>query len=60
MSLRAQLDEFFSRDALGGIFLMLSAIAALTVANSPLQPFYDGFLNSYLTVQSTVSLVSRY
>ena len=50
MSLRAQLDEFFSRDALGGIFLMLSAIAALMVANSSLQPFYDGFLNSYLTV----------
>lgn len=44
MLLRA-IDRFFSHDASGGILLGLSAIAALLVANSPLQPTYDWVLN---------------
>jgi len=44
MLLRA-IDRFFSHDASGGILLGLSAIAALVVANSALQPGYDWLLN---------------
>ncbi|MDJ0825531.1 MAG: Na+/H+ antiporter NhaA [Rhodobacter sp.] len=49
MLLRA-IDRFFAHEASGGILLMLSALAALIVANSALQPVYDGVLNSYLSV----------
>ncbi len=49
MFLRA-FDRFFNHDASGGILLMLSAVAALMVANSGLQPFYEGALSSYLAV----------
>ncbi len=44
MLLRA-IDRFFSHDASGGILLGLSAIAALVVANSALQPTYDWLLS---------------
>ncbi|MFW2587646.1 Na+/H+ antiporter NhaA [Sagittula sp. SSi028] len=49
MLLRA-LDRFFSHEASGGILLMLSAIAAMIVANSGLSSIYDGVLGSYFAV----------
>lgn len=49
MLLRA-IDKFFNHEASGGILLMLSAVAALIVANSALLPVYEGVLNSYLRV----------
>ena len=49
MLLRA-IDRFFSHEASGGILLGLSAIAALIVANSALQPSYDWLLNVPLSV----------
>jgi len=49
MLLRA-IDRFFSHEASGGILLGLSAIAALVVANSALQPTYDWLLNLRLAV----------
>ncbi|MBN2906321.1 MAG: Na+/H+ antiporter NhaA [Rhodobacteraceae bacterium] len=49
--LQRALDKFFSHEASGGILLILSALAALIVANSPLNPFYDGALGSYLSVK---------
>lgn len=50
MSLARALDNFFKHDAFGGILLMLSAVAALLVANSTFAEFYDGFLNAKLSV----------
>lgn len=50
MTLMRALDRFFSHEASGGILLMLSAVAALLVANSALAPFYDAVLGSYLSV----------
>ncbi|WP_095590353.1 Na+/H+ antiporter NhaA [Actibacterium ureilyticum] len=49
MLLRA-IDNFFRHEAAGGILLMLSAVAALLVANSPLLGAYDGILSSRLSV----------
>ncbi|ANB35000.1 NhaA family Na+:H+ antiporter [Rhodovulum sulfidophilum] len=49
MLLRA-LDKFFGHEASGGILLMLAALAALIVANSPLQPFYDETLGATFSV----------
>lgn len=49
MLIRA-LDRFFAHEAFGGILLMFSALAALVVANSALQPVYDGLLNAYLSI----------
>lgn len=49
MLLRA-IDRFFKHEASGGILLMLSAVAALLIANSSLYGAYDGALNSYLAV----------
>lgn len=49
MLLRA-IDRFFKHEASGGILLMLSAVGAMIVANSALQPAYEGALSSYLRV----------
>ncbi|MGB7316452.1 MAG: Na+/H+ antiporter NhaA [Planktotalea sp.] len=49
MFLRA-LDRFFSHEASGGILLMLSALAAMIVANSALSGIYEGALGSYLAI----------
>lgn len=49
MLLRA-IDKFFSHEASGGILLMLSALAAMIVANSALSSLYEGVLGSYLAV----------
>ncbi|MEP3345561.1 MAG: Na+/H+ antiporter NhaA [Litoreibacter sp.] len=50
MSLARAFDKFFNHDASGGILLMLSAVAALLVANSSLAPAYDSFLNATLSL----------
>ena len=50
MPFQRALDKFFSSEASGGILLMLSAVAALIVANSALAPVYESWLGSYLTV----------
>ncbi|UOA26378.1 Na+/H+ antiporter NhaA [Pseudosulfitobacter sp. DSM 107133] len=49
MLLRA-LDKFFSHEAAGGILLMLSAVAAMMVANSGLQDAYQSFLTAKFSV----------
>ncbi len=50
MALSAALDRFLRHQAFGGILLMISAVAALLVANSALAPIYDGVLESYLAI----------
>lgn len=40
------LERFMQAESSGGIVLMLSALAALIVANSPLLPIYTGVLHS--------------
>ena len=54
MLLRA-FDRFFQHEASGGILLMLSAIAAMIVANSGLAGFYEAILGAKiaLTVEGT-------
>ena len=43
-------DKFFDKDSLGGLLLMLSALAAMLVANSAWQTYYDGALSSTFAV----------
>lgn len=44
-------NQFFKMEAAGGILLMCTAVLAVLVANSPLQPFYEFFLEKiYLTI----------
>lgn len=49
MLLRA-LDNFFKHEAAGGILLMLSAVAAMIVANSALSGTYDAVLGAKFSV----------
>ena len=42
--------EFLSVEAASGIVLIAAAVAALIVANSPLVPYYDAFLDVKVTV----------
>jgi NhaA family Na+:H+ antiporter len=51
MPLQRAINRFFSSEAAGGILLMLSAMAALIVANSALAPVYENWLNSYFSVK---------
>lgn len=44
------IEKFFGHEASGGILLMLSAVAAMVVANSSLSDGYHGALNTYLAV----------
>ncbi|MEC3863261.1 Na+/H+ antiporter NhaA [Mesobacterium sp. TK19101] len=44
------IEKFFGHEASGGILLMLSAVAAMLVANSSLSDGYHGALNTYLAV----------
>ena len=57
--LLAALDRFFRHEAAGGILLILSAAAALAVANSGLAGTYDSFLNTYFTVSLGDSGLSK-
>ena len=44
------LARLFRHEAAGGVLLMLAAIAALIIANSPLLPIYNGTLESVLSI----------
>ncbi len=50
MALPPALERIIKHEALGGVLLMISAIAALLVANSALSPYYDSVLGAYLSV----------
>lgn len=50
MSIR-RIKQFFEFDAAGGIVLALAALAAMIVANSPLQQWYAGFIHAPVAVQ---------
>lgn len=40
-------QEFLKLEAFGGILLVIAAIIAIGIANSPLSPFYNAFLNKF-------------
>lgn len=42
------LRDFFKLESSSGILLVIAAIIAMIVANSPLNPYYQGFLHTYL------------
>lgn len=48
--LQRAIDSFFLHEASGGILLILSAVAAMLVANSPLLQAYTDLLNTPLAV----------
>ena len=43
--------EFFKQESAGGIMLMMAAVLALLLANTPLQPFYKSLLNTPVEVR---------
>jgi NhaA family Na+:H+ antiporter len=43
--------DFMKLESSGGILLLLSALLAMLIANSPLSLFYEGFLNTTIAVQ---------
>ena len=45
------LQDFLRMEAAGGLFLMMAAVLALVVANSPLSVHYKAFLNLPLEVR---------
>ncbi|XAW88605.1 Na+/H+ antiporter NhaA [Vibrio sp. CDRSL-10 TSBA] len=40
--------DFFKMESAGGIILVIASVVAMTIANSPLNEFYQGALHSYL------------
>lgn len=50
MGLIRALDRFFAHEAFGGILLMISALAALLIANSAAYPLYQSILDMKLAV----------
>jgi NhaA family Na+:H+ antiporter len=49
--IRSELDEFLHLESAGGILLMLAAVLALVLANSPLHRLYDWFLQIPLEIR---------
>jgi NhaA family Na+:H+ antiporter len=46
----AGLKQFFERDSAGGVVLVVAALAALAIANSPLSPIYDSIFDLKVVV----------
>lgn len=44
--LRSAIDDFLARETTAGFILMAAAVLALFAANSPLEPYYSGFLKT--------------
>jgi Na+:H+ antiporter, NhaA family len=44
--LRTAIDDFLARETSGGFLLMAAAMLALVAVNSPLEPYYSGFLRT--------------
>ncbi|MBV7300663.1 Na+/H+ antiporter NhaA [Enterovibrio paralichthyis] len=40
--------QFMKMESAGGLVLIIAAVLAILIANSPLQPLYDGALHSYI------------
>ncbi len=40
--------QFMKMESAGGVVLIVAALLAMMIANSPLQPFYDGSLHTYV------------
>jgi Na+:H+ antiporter, NhaA family len=57
--LQRAIDSFFRHEASGGILLILSAVAAMLVANSPLLQAYTDLLNTPLAVTINVEGISK-
>jgi Na+:H+ antiporter, NhaA family len=57
--LQRAIDSFFLHEASGGILLILSAVAAMLVANSPLLQAYTDLLNTPLAVTINVEGISK-
>ena len=50
MTISQRLTQLVRHDAFGGVLLILAALAALIVANTTLQPAYDGALAAKLSI----------
>lgn len=50
MSFLRDVQTMFTRDALGGVLLIVSTLAALVLANSSAAPMYQGMLNAPLSI----------
>lgn len=46
------IEDFIKKEASSGIVLLLCAVAAICIANSPLLPWYDKLLHSYFVIGS--------
>ncbi len=46
-----RIKAFFEFEAAGGIVLALAAIAAMIIANSPLNVWYEGFIHAPVAIQ---------
>jgi len=50
-SAASAIRDFMKLESAGGILLLIAAIAAMLVANSPLLPVYDAFLDAPVGIQ---------
>lgn len=46
-----RIKAFFEFEAAGGIILALAAVAAMIIANSPLNVWYEGFIHAPVVIQ---------
>lgn len=51
--------DFIKMESAGGILLMVSAILALLVANSPLSVFYEALLDTTVAVQVGALIINK-
>ena len=48
---KSVIEEFLHKESSAGIILMIAAVAAIVVANSPLSPYYDMLIDTPVAVK---------
>ena len=51
--------QMVNHDAAGGILLVLAAVLAMLIANSPLFAIYEGFLSTNVSVQASTFVIDK-
>jgi Na+:H+ antiporter, NhaA family len=57
--LRSTIDDFLARETSAGIILMAAAVFALIAVNSPLEPYYNGFLSTPVELRFGTFVIAK-
>ncbi|MEM7080826.1 MAG: Na+/H+ antiporter NhaA, partial [Pseudomonadota bacterium] len=57
--LLASMREFLALESFGGILLLITALIAMVIANSPLENYYAALLDTTVAIQVGTLIISK-